>query len=280
MALSNPTKKIPFTKMSGSGNDFIIIDNREKIVPEKNVKDFVVKICQRGVSVGADGVIFIEPSEKAHFQWHYFNSDGGEVEMCGNGSRCVARYAYLQGIGPENLKFETLAGIIRAEVKGKQVKVQLPDPKDLSLHFSVSLQNKDWKASFINTGVPHTVYFVDDPKTIDIEALGRETRFHSRFQPMGTNVNFVKFEDPHHMKIRTYERGVEGETLACGTGAAASAMVSGALGRSESPVYLTTQGGEILKIFFNWDGKKFSEVFLEGDARIIYSGEMGEEAWE
>ena len=266
--------------MSGSGNDFIIIDNRKKIVPEKNIKEFVVKVCQRGVSVGADGVILIEPSERAHFLWHYFNSDGGEVEMCGNGSRCVARFAYLQGIAPQSVKFETLAGLIQAEVKGKQVKIQLTDPKDLSLHFAVSLKNKDWEASFLNTGVPHTVYFVEDLHAIDIEALGRETRYHPRFQPMGTNTNFVKFVDPHHMKIRTYERGVERETLACGTGAVASALVSGALGRSISPIYLTTQGGEVLKVFFSWDGKQFSEVFLEGGTRIIYSGELGEEAWE
>lgn len=265
--------------MSGSGNDFIIIDNRKKIAPEKNLKEFVTHICQRRISVGADGVIFIEPSDQAHFRWRYYNSDGGEVEMCGNGSRCIARFAHLNGIAPATMSFETLAGIIRAEVKGGQVKVQLTEPKDLSLHLSIPLQSKEWKACFLNTGVPHVIYFVEDPNTVDVDGLGRETRFHSLFQPAGTNANFVKLEEPHRMVIRTYERGVEGETLACGTGAVAAALVSGALGKASSPVEITTQGGEILKVYFQWDGKRFSNVFLEGKTHLIYSGEILEEAW-
>ena len=277
--MAQTEQKIPFTKMSGSGNDFIIIDNRKKIAPEKNLKEFVTHICQRRISVGADGVIFIEPSDQAHFRWRYYNSDGGEVEMCGNGSRCIARFAHLNGIAPATMSFETLAGIIRAEVKGGQVKVQLTEPKDLSLHLSIPLQSKEWKACFLNTGVPHVIYFVEDPNTVDVDGLGRETRFHSLFQPAGTNANFVKLEEPHRMVIRTYERGVEGETLACGTGAVAAALVSGALGKASSPVEITTQGGEILKVYFQWDGKRFSNVFLEGKTHLIYSGEILEEAW-
>jgi diaminopimelate epimerase len=177
------------------------------------------------------------------------------------------------------MSFETLAGIIQAEVKGREVKVQLTEPKDLSLHLMIPLQSGEREAYFLNTGVPHAVYFVKDPNTVDVEGLGRETRFHPLFQPSGTNANFVSLEDPHHMVIRTYERGVEGETLACGTGAVASALISGALGKTTSPVELTTRGREILKVYFQWNGKRFSNVFLEGNTHLIYSGEIGEEAW-
>ena len=280
MKKTDSTLKIPFTKMSGSGNDFIIIDNRKGIVKEKDRKEFVTRVCRRRISVGADGLILIEPSEKADFRWRYFNADGGEVEMCGNGSRCVARLAHLQGIAPETMTFETGAGLIQAEVKGEQVKVQLTEPKDLSLHLTIPLHGRQWKASFLNTGVPHVIYFVEETDSTDVERLGRETRYHPLFQPAGTNANFVTLVDPHHLKIRTYERGVEGETLACGTGAVASALDSGALGQTNSPVYLTTRGGMTLTVYFQWNGQRFSQVFLEGDARIIYSGEIWEEAWK
>ncbi len=278
--MDHKTLRIPFTKMSGSGNDFIVIDNRKGIVPEENLKGLIPRICQRRISVGADGVILIEPSEKAHFRWRYYNSDGGEVEMCGNGSRCIARYAHLHGIAPAKMAFETMVGLIHAEVHERQVKVQLTEPKDLSLHLSIRLQTREYDAAFLNTGVPHVIYFVDDPDTVDVEGLGRETRFHALFQPAGTNVNFVSRRDAHHMVIRTYERGVEGETLACGTGAVAAALTSGALEKASSPVELLTRGGESLKVYFQWDGQQFSEVFLEGNTNIIYSGEIWEEAWQ
>jgi diaminopimelate epimerase len=178
------------------------------------------------------------------------------------------------------MTFETGAGLIRAEVKGDRVKVQLTEPKDLSLHLTIPLEEREWEASFLNTGVPHVVYFVEETDSIDVERCGRETRYHPLFQPAGTNANFVTLVDPHHLKIRTYERGVEGETLACGTGAVAAALVAGALGHTTSPVHLATRSGMTLTVYFQWNGQRFSQVFLEGDARIIYAGEIWEEAWK
>lgn len=272
-------KKIPMVKMSGTGNDFILIDNRSGIVPEDRLKTFVKGVCRRRLSVGADGLILVESSRNADFRWRYFNSDGGEVEMCGNGSRCVARFAYLNGIAPQTMTFETLAGPIRAEVKETTVKVQLTEPRDLALDLSIPIEGREWKAAFLNTGVPHVVYVVEDPDAVDVEGIGRQTRYHRLFEPSGTNANFVSQEDAHHLRIRTYERGVEGETLACGTGAVAAALVHGARGKAASPVHLTARSGEILTVYFDWNGKGFSNVFLEGEAKLIYSGEITEEAW-
>ncbi len=294
--------KIPFWKMSGSGNDFIVIDNRKPLLKADEIKPFVVKACRRGLSVGADGVILIDyPSRevdygwhcydvdeerstypmsypRANYAWHYYNADGGEVEMCGNGSRCVARFAYLNKIAPAKHTIETLAGILHAEVIGEErdrVKVQLTDPTDLRLHLKIEIDGVVWEGHFVNTGVPHVVYFVDDVEKVDLVRVGRATRYHSLFAPSGTNANFVALMDRHQMKIRTYERGVEDETLACGTGAVAAAVIAAALGKAASPVSLETRSGIVLGVDFK-DGYK--EVSLEGDARIIYKGELCEEA--
>jgi len=268
--------RIPFVKMHASGNDFILIDNRAGRV-DGDVSAFVKKICRRHYSVGADGLILIEPSGVADFRWHYFNPDGNEVEMCGNGSRCAARFAFLKGITGRKLRFETLAGIIHAEIKDGSVKVQLTKPKDYMPEVSVQIGGVNRDASFINTGVPHVVYFVDDLESVDIMKDGSLTRYHDLFKPEGTNANFVKVLEGG-LAIRTYERGVEGETLACGTGATAAALVAGARGLVDSPVSLTTRGGNTLKVYFEWDGSSFSEVYLEGDAVLVYQGEIEEGA--
>lgn len=270
--------KIIFTKMQAEGNDFIIIDNRKNILKKINMRDFVQKVCRRKFSVGADGLILIERSLRADFKWHYYNPDGEEVEMCGNGSRCAARFAYLNRISLERLSFETMAGIIKAEVKGGRVKVELTRPKGLRLGLKIPIDGKEYEGNFLNTGVPHVVYFIDDIDNIDVIGIGRKTRYHDIFKPSGTNANFVKIVDPHSLSIRTYERGVEDETLACGTGSVASALIAGSLGKVKSPVSLKTKGGKTLKVYFKWDGKEFSDVFLEGEARVIYTGELSEEA--
>ena len=281
-------KKIPFWKMSGSGNDFILIDNRTNVVPHEGIAPFIQKVCARGLSVGADGLILIEPSKKADFAWHYYNADGGEAEMCGNGSRCAARFAHLNGVvSTPKMRFETLAGIIEAEVKDDRARVKLTDPSDLRLDLKVQLEGKEYVGHFLNTGVPHLVFPVDDVEKIDVVDLGRAGRNHALFAPKGTNVNFVSIggQAPGARRptpivyIRTYERGVEGETLACGTGAVATALVLGALGRSRSPVSLMTRGGILLTVDYSWDGKSFSNVHLEGDAKVVFVGEMWEEAW-
>jgi diaminopimelate epimerase len=272
--------KIPFCKMSGSGNDFILVDNRRKILDPDRLGDFVPRVCTHKVSVGADGVILIETSPKANFRWRFFNSDGSEPEMCGNGGRCAARFAQLKGIAPERLSFETLAGIIEAEVSGRRVKLQMVQPFGLRLDFMIPIDGEEHILGFVNTGVPHAVKFVPEVSKVNVKELGRKIRFHAHFQPAGTNANFVQIIDRGHLKVRTYERGVEDETLACGTGAVASALVSAAKGMVDSPVAVETSGGEALHIHFEKKENGFGRVFLEGDTRLVYEGELWEEAYK
>ena len=272
------SKGIPFAKMSGSGNDFVIIDNRKDLVPRRRMPAFVRAVCRRGLSVGADGVIFIQRSSREDFRWHYYNADGGEAEMCGNGSRCVAQFAVLHKIAPKTMTFETLAGAIRAVVGTKSVTVRLPLPTDLRLDVPLDVDGKSFDAHFLNTGVPHTVLFVDDVEAVDVARLGRAIRFHPRFAPAGTNANFVRVESPNRLAIRTYERGVEAETLACGTGAVAAALLAGFLGKARSPVTLKTRGGPPLTVSFLLDGRRVTRVELTGEARLVYEGTLGPEA--
>jgi diaminopimelate epimerase len=288
-------RKIPFVKMSGSGNDFIIIDHRRKILKEDDPKDFVARICQHRLSVGGDGVILIETSKTADFRWRLFNADGSEAEFSGNGGRCAARFAYLKKISGKKLSFETLAGLVKAEVKKDQVKIQFPEIKDLRPNLSISVEGQTLQGHFINTGVPHVVHYVGDVDQVETVSLGRKIRHHSLFQPAGTNVNFVMMLDPHTVRIRTYERGVEDETLACGSGSVAAALITGALGKGQSPMTVIQRSGKSLGVYFRIaqplalpgtgphiesTGMAFSEVFLEGDAMVVYEGEMWEEAWK
>ncbi len=272
--------KIPFFKMNGSGNDFILIDNRQGSLNADRLGDFVPRVCARKVSVGADGVILVEPSQRVDFRWRFFNADGSEAEMCGNGGRCAARFAVMQGIAGPRLSFETLAGIIAAEVSGTRVKLQMVRPKDLALDLEVGIEGRNHRLHTINTGVPHAVEFVEEVNGMAVKELGRKIRFHPRFQPAGTNANFVQVVDRDHLRVRTYERGVEDETLACGTGAVASALTAAAKGLADSPVEVETSGGEVLNIYFQSEGGRFEKVFLEGDTRIAYEGSLWEEAYK
>lgn len=272
--------KIKFLKMSGAGNDFIVIDNRLGVIDHYNCADFVENVCRRGVSVGADGVILIARSDKADFKWHYFNADGSEAEMCGNGARCVARFAFLEGIAGENLSFETLAGIIHAEVLGHRVKLEMPRPHGFDLDIRLPIEGKEYTVNFINTGVPHAVKFVQELENYDVLKMGKEIRFHPHFEPAGANANFIVVQDRSHINIRTYERGVEGETLACGTGSVAAALIAAVKGFADSPVNLRTRSGSLLTVHFDRDGNDFRSVYLEGEARVIYEGNLWEEAWK
>lgn len=274
-------EKIPFWKMSGSGNDFILIDNRSRLLSSEGAGPFVKRVCARGLSVGADGLILIEPSSRADFAWHFYNADGSEAEMCGNGGRCAARFAHLnQIVQSPRMRFETKAGIIEAEVKADRVRVRLTDPTDFRRDLKLVLAQREYTGHYINTGVPHLVIPVDDVAFIDLQGLGREGRYHPLFAPKGTNVNFVSQSGPKTVQIRTYERGVEGETLACGTGSVAAALVLGALGKVQSPVALMTRGGILLNVDYTRDADSFHHVYLEGDARIVSVGEMWAEAWQ
>ena len=271
---------ITFFKMSGSGNDFIIVDNREKAVKDNDLPGFIQRICRRKISVGADGFILIEPSDKADFKWRFFNSDGSKAEMCGNGARCVSRFAYVNGIAGENLSFETEAGVVSGQVKDDRVKVKMPDPVELRLDYSIDLKNGPVTVCSVNTGVPHVVVMNETVEDINVFELGREIRFHEAFTPAGTNVNFICQQKQGHLAIRTYERGVENETLACGTGSIAAAIIISCTAQWQSPINLVTSSGESLTIYFKKDGSIFSDIFLEGDARIIYSAQLGEDAWK
>jgi diaminopimelate epimerase len=272
--------KIPFMKMSGSGNDFILIDHRVPFLDENHMKEFIRKVCQRRISVGADGLILIERSKKADFKWRFFNADGSEAEMCGNGGRCAARFAWLKGIASSNLTFETLAGILSAEVDGKRVKLELTKPHGLKLDETLLVEGQEKICSSINTGVPHAVLFSEDIERVDVVRIGRMIRYHPHFAPSGTNVNFFRVENSSRLSIRTYERGVEDETLACGTGAVASALIAALKGRVKSPVSVKTRGGEVLLVYFEIKGEEVEKVFLEGDVHIIYEAEMWEEAYQ
>ena len=269
---------VEFYKMSGSGNDFILIDNRDGSLVLSDPVRFVRILCERKGSVGADGVILIGNSPRADFRWRFFNADGSEAEMCGNGGRCAARFAFLMGIAPERMTFETLAGIIDAEVKGPWVKLRLTDPKGLSYVDRLSTSVGDFSLYTIDTGVPHAVCFVEELDSFDVLTAGRAIRFHDYFQPAGTNADFVKILDTHSLKIRTYERGVEDETLACGTGSVAAALVAAHKKLVLPPVEVLVRSGEKLKIYFEEKEGFFRNVYLEGSTKVVYQGKLWEEA--
>jgi diaminopimelate epimerase len=267
-------KKIPFYKMQGSGNDFILIDNRRDLLKGKNLKGLAVSVCDRHYSVGADGLIVIVPSKKADFKWRFFNADGSEAEMCGNGSRCAAQFAYLKKIAKKTMAFETLAGTIHAEIRKNTVRVQLTDAGGLQHNIAVTLDSGIRMGHFIDAGVPHLVYLSKDLDHEDVDRIGRTTRYHEIFRPSGTNVNFIQVQGPHKLRIRTYERGVEGETLACGTGSVAGALIAGSLRFVSSPVEVLTRGGEKLTVSFRQENGKFSGILLEGAAAVICEGTL------
>jgi diaminopimelate epimerase len=267
-------KKIPFYKMQGSGNDFILIDNHRGVLKGKNLKDVALAVCNRHYSVGADGLIVIVPSRKADFKWRFFNADGSEAEMCGNGSRCAARFAYLKKIAAKNMTFETLAGPISAQVKNDRVTVQLTDAFGLRMNIAIPLEGGLRMGHFINTGVPHLVYLTKNIDDEDVERIGRATRYHEIFKPAGANVNFIQINGPHKLRIRTYERGVEGETLACGTGSVAAALIAGSIGAVSSPVEVTTRSGEKLTVSYERNAAGFGHIRLDGEAQVICEGNL------
>jgi diaminopimelate epimerase len=283
--MNQEKQQIHFFKMTGAGNDFILIDNRKGLVDSDHCRDLVRYACRHKLSVGADGMILIENDPEVDFKWRFFNADASEGEMCGNGARCAARFAYLTGIVPKpRMAFRTLAGIIKAELLGDRVKVQMTSPHSLKMDQNLDADGRSFSLDFVNTGVPHAVCFAADESELestDVLRWGHALRFHPHFQPAGTNVDFVWVRDPHHLVVRTYERGVEGETLACGTGCIAASLISAARDRVVSPVDVKTRGGESLKIYFEMSRKKqnpadalFGEVYLEGEARVAYEADL------
>ncbi|WP_027179037.1 diaminopimelate epimerase [Maridesulfovibrio bastinii] len=265
---------VPFYKMQGCGNDFVIIDNREMKLPVDDMSRWAEKICKRAFGVYADGLFFIEDAPEGSdldYVWQFYNSDGSRAEMCGNASRCVGRLAHALGIAGEKHVFGTDAGPVQVQVfpELEEVKVQLPDPKDIKVNQTLTIDGKEYTYHFANTGVPHVVVQVDDAESVDIKKMGSAIRYHEDFAPAGTNVNFVQFVDNDSLIVRTYERGVEDETYACGTGVSAVQLTMNKLGLTDAAVRIRTSGGEVLKVIVE-DGK----VFLQGGAELTFSGEL------
>lgn len=267
--------RIPFFKMSACGNDFCLVDNRDGLFPGP-IGLLVRQICKRRISLGADGLILLEGSESASFRMRFFNSDGGQAEMCGNGARCVARFAYINGIAPSQMSFVTDAGPVEAQVLERGIRIGLGDlafsASDSRVMLTDVMPDRDFY--YITVGVPHVVCITDDLEKIDVQGLGKRIRYHAMFEPKGTNVNFVKITGPNSLSIRTYERGVEGETLACGTGSTAAAIVASSVGLVTPPVKVMTKSGCPLRIGFNSDGDHLKHLWLEGEARVVCSGDI------
>jgi len=269
---------IPFHKMHGCGNDFALIDNRALAVPRELMVFWAKKICAPHFGVGADGLIFLEDAPvgltDAAFVWHFFNADGSRAEMCGNASRCAAKLAVKLGLAGAEHVFGTDAGLIRARVLDDgRVRVQLTPPKDIQTHLDLDIKGQKHRLHFANTGVPHAVLFLEDVSKVDIRELGPAIRYHKQFAPAGTNANFVQRIDSSKLKLRTYERGVEAETFACGTGAAASLVLAHELGLTGPAADVTTTGGEVLAIEL-----ENGAVFLTGQAVEVFSGVLSADA--
>jgi len=267
---------LEFLKMSGAGNDFILLDNRNArivLTPEQ-----VAKLCHRQFGIGADGLMLLVPSltGKADWAWRFYNSDGSDAAMCGNGARCFARYIQrTTGWTRPTVTFETAAGVITAEFQGERVTINLTAPHDLRLSEKVATQAGVLEVSSINTGVPHAVVFVEDADKAMVQPLGSELRWHEHFKPRGTNVNFAQVHGTNQLRVRTYERGVEGETLACGTGVTASALVASRLHGFTSPIRIQVQSGDELSVSFQSDGQGgFSDVRLGGPASFVFEGRI------
>ncbi|HMP72910.1 MAG TPA: diaminopimelate epimerase [Kiritimatiellia bacterium] len=268
------TPNLTFSKMHGAGNDFVVADDRSLTFPAEN-KAWIASLCSRRTGVGADGLLLVQPSDTADFRMRYFNADGGEVDMCGNGARCIARFAHDHGAAPGNMSFETMAGLIRAEIVGERVRLAMTEPHDWRLDRDLVWQGETLAYDFVNTGVEHVVLRRDTIASVDLVPLGRGLRYHEAFQPRGTNVNVIEVTGPRDLAIRTYERGVEDETLACGTGMVASALIAARKGWVEaSPVRLTCASGDVLEVGFTLTENGAAEVTLFGPAVYVFSGAL------
>jgi diaminopimelate epimerase len=263
---------LTFAKMAGGGNDFVVIDNRAGRITDP--EELTRRICTRRLSVGADGLILIEGSSRASFRMRYYNADGSRGEFCGNGTRCAARFASMNGVAGPAMTIETDAGVVRAEV-GQKVKITLPPPQAFRAERPLNIDGRTVRGSSILVGVPHYVVFLSgDLWSQTIEPLGRAIRMHREMQPEGTNVNFVVVRDTSAIEVRTYERGVEAETLSCGSGVVASVAVSTLFGKVKAPVSVLTRSGITLEVGMTNERGVLRDVTLQGDARLIYTAAL------
>lgn len=272
-----------FTKMQGAGNDFIIINNMELRIPVEKLSDIAKKLCQRKVSIGADGFMVVDfPEGNADFKMRFYNQDGSIGEMCGNGARCISRYAFLNNIAKQKMKFETGAGIVSSEVlEGRLVKVLLNKPEIIKLNNDIEIDNKKYECSYIelgNPGLPHAAvkYDLQNSEDSEVFEIGRKIRFYEGF-PKGANVNFFEVLDDSTAIVKTYERGVEGITLACGTGSASVAvalMLKGYLKGNKAKIIVP--GGELFIEVEQLDNK-VEKLYLIGDTNIVAIGKVMDE---
>lgn len=265
---------LEFWKMNGAGNDFVVLDNRD--LRYQLTQAQIAGLCDRHRGVGADGLLAVEPAQKgADYRMRYYNADGGEAEMCGNGARCFARFIkHLQNGEAKVVSFETIAGIIQAECVGDQVRIGLSDPFDLELGIKLEINGEKRTVHKVNTGVPHASVFLDDHSQFDVFTNGRAIRRHEYFAPKGTNANFVQVLGPSEISIRTYERGVEDETLACGTGMAACALIHHELTGDPAPVAVHVRGGDKLTVGFEKTAQGYRNVTLTGPADMVFQGRI------
>ncbi|MFA5090947.1 MAG: diaminopimelate epimerase [Candidatus Omnitrophota bacterium] len=258
--------KIGFVKMVASGNDFIVIKDITGL-KAGSLRSLAKEVCARKYGIGADGMLLLERSRRADIHMRIFNADGSEAEMCGNGARCVALY-----LGRKASSIETRAGIIQAKVIGSQVKIHLTVPEGMKTDIPLYINNRRLKVNFINTGVPHAVIFTEGLEKINVADIGRQLRFHKYFSPHGTNVDFIETIGRQSIKIRTYERGVEGETLACGTGSVASALIFALKTGLRAKISVHTASKEVLFVEFKYTTGGFRDVWLEGKAWAVFNG--------
>ena len=264
--------------MSGAGNDFVVVDNRSRKI--KNGPKVARMLCDRRWGVGADGLLLLEKSRKASYKMMYYNADGSYGGMCGNGGRCIAQFAVSKRIARAEHSFEALGYVYCAHVEGSRVILSMKNARGLELGRKIRIGKKIVSVNFVDTGSPHVVVSSDalgrgkSVKEIDVDGLGREIRLHRQFAPEGTNANFIERAGANTIRMRTYERGVEAETLACGTGSIASAIVAARLWKLRPPILVIAESKKRLRIDFDDDGRTVTNVRLTGPAVSIFSGSI------
>ncbi len=259
---------IRFSKMHGAGNDFLVIDDRDGHFPVED-KAWLARVGARRTGVGCDGFVLLRPSERADLAMLFLNPDGSRAGMCGNGSRCVARFAFERGLAGRRMTIAADAGILRAEAGDGVYRVQLTPPTDWRMARTLAWQGEVIPYHYVNTGVPHCIVRVEHIEEADVPVRGGAIRHHPDFAPEGTNVDFVAVTGRDSLRVRTYERGVEAETLACGTGVTAAALVSMRLGWVRGPVHITCSSGDVLTVEAD---EKSEQVTLCGPAEFVYEG--------
>ncbi len=264
---------LTFYKYVGCGNDFLIFDHRRGVFPV-GLSNLVKNLCNRRSGIGADGILLLENSRQADAYMRIFNSDGSEAEMCGNGLRCFVQWLYHLQLISSRCVIETVNGSLSASVHQEEIVIEMSAPKEISWHQQVKLDEQIFSGHLINSGVPHLVIFVKDIHQVDVAKWGKLMRFHSAWQPKGVNVNFVQQLSASQIILRTYERGVEGETLACGTGATAAALATAYLTNASSPITVQTWSKENLTIHFHLKRDGFSQVKMVGPAKQVFRGNI------